>query len=145
MAITFHPRPGQILICNFTKGFKEPELVKRRPVVVLTPSMKGRGGVVTVAGLSSVKPEPVLNFHCVLPKSCLPMLGEYQDQETWVKGDMIYAVGFHRLDLIMLGTRKPDGKRNYFNDRLSRERMREIYGCVLHGLNFPTLVEHIPK
>ena len=145
MALTFHPRPGQILICNFTKGFKEPELIKRRPVVVLTPSMRGRDGLVTVVGLSSIKPEPVCNFHCVLPKASLPMLGEYQDQETWVKGDMIYAVGFHRLNLIQLGTHQQNGKRKYYKARLGRERMREIYGCVLHGLNFPTLIEHIPE
>ena len=145
MALTFHPRPGQILICNFAKGFKKPELVKRRPVVVLTPRIDGRGDLVTVVGLSSIRPDPIRDFHCLLPKASLPMLGEYQDQETWVKGDMIYAVGFHRLNLIRLGTRRPDGKRNNFTARLGRERMREIYGCVLHGLNFPTLVEHIPE
>lgn len=145
MALTIHPRPGQILICDFTKGFKEPELVKRRPVIVLTPSMPGRGSVVTIVGLSSVKPEPILDYHCLLPKASLPMLGEYQNQETWVKGDMIYAVGYHRLSPIQLGTHRADGKRNYFTNRLNRTRMHEIYGCVLHGLNLPKLVEHISK
>ena len=145
MAITFHPRPGQILMCDFTKGFREPEMVKVRPVVVLTPDIAGRSGLVTVVGLSSVAPKPARSFHCVLPKSSLPMLGEFQSKETWVKGDMIYAVGFDRLDLIKIGKRGADGKRQYFKSRLGRERMREIYGCVLHGLNLPALMDHIPE
>lgn len=99
----------------------------------------------TVVGLSSVKPNPVLPYHYLLPKATLPMLGEYQDQETWLKGDMIYSVGFHRLDLIQLGTRDAAGKREYYKARLSRERMRTVYSCVLHGLNFASLIPHLPE
>jgi len=145
MAITFHPRPGQILMCDFSQGFRKPEIVKKRPVVVLTPSMDGRANLVTVVALSTVPPAPQRAFHCLLPKGCLPMLGNFQVGETWVKADMIYAVGFHRLDLIQLGGRGANGKRLYFRRRLGRDRMREIYGCVLHGLNLGSLVPHIPQ
>ena len=145
MSLTIHPKPGQILICDFTKGFKKPELVKCRPVLVLTPRMNGRGGLVTIVGLSTIEPRALRDYHCLLPKASLPMLEKYQNKETWVKGDMIYAVGFHRLNLIKLGTKGQNGKRNYFKNRISRERMREIYGCVLHGLNFSTLVKHLPE
>jgi len=145
MAIIYHPRPGQILMCDFRKGFKEPEMNKYRPVLVLTPGMKGRAEIVTVVGFSTAKPNPVMNFHCQVPKASLPMTGYFQKSETWVKGDMIYAIGFHRLDLIKLGTKGPDGRRQYFTRRLSREKMREIYGCVLQGLNLGALVRHIPE
>lgn len=145
MAIKHHPRAGQILMCDFRIGFKEPELVKHRPVVVLTPIMDGRSGLVTVVGLSTVQPDPIKKFHCLLPKASLPMIGNFQKHETWVKGDMVYAVGFHRLDLIQLGTRNSDGKREYFRSRLGRPMMREIYSCVLHGLNLGALVAHIPE
>lgn len=143
--INIHPRPGQILICDFSVGFKEPEMVKARPVVVLTPSMPGREGLVTVVALSTVAPRPPLNYHLLLPRSSLPTLGTFQDNDTWVKGDMIYTVGFHRLELIKLRGRKPDGRRDYFTNRLSRERMREIYACVLCGLNLGALASHIPE
>ena len=145
MAITFHPKPGQILMCDFTYGFREPEMVKNRPVIVLTPSMAGRGKLVTVVGLSSVRPAVICDYHCILPPATLPMLGNFQTKETWVKGDMVYAVGFDRLNLIKLGHRSADGKREYFTNRRGRERMREIYGCVLHGLNLRSLVAHIPE
>lgn len=144
MAITFHPRPGQILWCDFSPSFKEPEMVKTRPVLVLTPPMIGRAGLVTVVALSTARPNPSRSFHCQLPKKSLPMTGKFQSNETWVKGDMIYAVGFHRLNLIKLGGRDANGKRLYFKARLGRDRMREIYGCVLHGLNLGMLAEHIP-
>jgi uncharacterized protein YifN (PemK superfamily) len=107
MAIMIHPRPGQILICDFSLGFKEPGMVKKRPVVALTPSMQGRGQLVTVVALSSMKPNPVQKFHCLLPKASLPMSGKFQSNETWVKGDMVYAVVFHRLDLIKVGVTRP--------------------------------------
>lgn len=143
MAIEFHPRPGQILMCDFSVGFKEPEIVKKRPVVVLTPAMRGRHELVTIAALSTSTPDPVRDYHCQLPKASLPQLGNFQEKETWVKGDMVYTVGFHRLDLIKLNKRGPGGKRQYFNQKLGRERMKEIYGCVLHGMNLGSLVQHL--
>ena len=143
MALTYHPRPGQILICDFSKGFAAPEMVKRRPVVVLTPSMKGRDKLTTVAALSTVKPDEIRAYHLEIPANSMPMLGQYQDGSTWLKGDMIYSVGFHRLDPIRLNTRGPDGKRQYFTQRFGRDRMRDVYTCVLEGLNLGHVAKHI--
>lgn len=144
MAIIFHPSPGLILICDFSTGFIEPEMVKSgRPVLVLTGAIKGRGKLVTIAAMSTVEPNPIMSYHYRLPKSCMPMVGHLQKDDSWVKGDMIYAVGFHRLDLIRLGKRGHDGKRLYFKNTLSRERMKEIYGCVLYGMNLGNLKKHL--
>ena len=145
MAITYHPKVGQILYCDFSQGFQAPEMVKsKRPVIVVSPSIAGRASLTTVVALSTVTPDPVQLYHCRLPRASLPMLGQFQGRDTWVKGDMIYAVGFHRLDLIKLGQRNPaTGKRIYFTQRLGRERMGEIYGCILHALNLGKLIEHL--
>ena len=145
MALEFHPRPGQLLHCDFSTGFREPEMVKsNRPVVVLTPSMVGRGALVTVAALSTVKPDPIMPYHLEIPKSCMPMLGRFQEDSSWLKGDMVYAVGFHRLDLIKLGARdRQTGQRLYFNRCFSRDRMKEVYGCVLTAMNLGHVTEHI--
>jgi len=65
----FHPRPGQILFCDFSHGFKEPEMVKNnRPVIVLTGSMQGRAELVTVAALSTVPPSVVRPYHLLIPQ-----------------------------------------------------------------------------
>ena len=83
-------------------------------------------------------------YHYQIPKNSMPQLGRFQEKGTWLKGDMIYTVGFHRLDLIMLGKRDPrTGKRLYFNNRLGRDQMKEIYSCVLHGLNLGQLSQHL--
>lgn len=139
MPITIHPKIGQILLCDFS-GFKEPEMVKsKRPVIIVSGEMKGRFGLVTIVPLSTVKPDPILPYHYMLPRQSMPMLSYFQESDSWVKGDMLYTVGFHRLDLIRLGTRNTAGKREYFQNRLGREQMKEIYKCILHGLNLANL------
>jgi mRNA interferase MazF len=142
--ITIHPNPGQILFCDFSQGFKAPEMVKnKRPVVILTGVIRGRSKLVTVVPLSTVAPELPQPYHYMIPKQSMPMVGKLQDNDSWLKGDMIYTVGFHRLDLIQLGKRGENGKRQYYKDRLGRDQMRQIYQCVLHGLNLSKLVPHV--
>ena len=83
-------------------------------------------------------------FHYRISKKSMPQLGRFQEKDTWLKGDMLYTFGFHRLDLIKLGKKDPrTGKRLYFTNRLGREQMQEIYKCVLHGLNLGKLAEHL--
>ena len=144
MPITIHPNPGQILLCDFSQGFKEPEMVKnKRPVVILAGKIAGRGNLVTVVPLSTVKPRQLQPYHYKIPKQSMPMLGRFQEDDSWLKGDMVYTVGFHRLDLILLGRRGPHGKREYFKNRLDREQMQKIYQCVLHSLNLSHLGIHL--
>jgi mRNA interferase MazF len=144
MAITFNPSPGLILFCDFSRGFKEPEMVKNnRPVVVLTGPIQGRSKLVTIAPLSTVEPTPPHSYHYKIPKQSMPQLGMFQDSDSWLKGDMLYTVGFHRLDLILLNKKGPDGKRQYFKNRLGRDQMKQVYQCVMHGLNLSKLVPHI--
>ncbi len=142
MALTFHPKAGQILMCDFS-GFEVPEIVKVRPVLVITPPHKGGSKLVTVVPLSTRAPDPVMPYHFRLPKQCLPRTAFFHGKESWLKGDMVYTVGFHRLDLIKLGGRNPaTGKREYYRNKLGRDHMAEIYKCVLHGLNMGHLVKH---
>ena len=144
MPITIHPRIGQILLCDFSEGFKEPEMVKsKRPVIIISSELKGRNKLVTIVPLSTKRPDPIQPYHYLLPRSSLPMLGDFQENESWVKGDMLYTVAFHRLELIRLGTRNAQGKRTYYSNKLGREQMKEIYTCVLHGINLSRLVDHL--
>lgn len=145
MAIKYHPQVGQILLCDFSVGFKEPEMVKiNRPVIVVSPSMKERPGLVTILALSTVKPSSIMDYHYKIPKKSMPQLGRFQKNDTWLKGDMIYTVGFHRLDLIKLNKRHPTtGKRVYFKNKLGRDQMKIVYSCLLSGFNLRHLNQHI--
>jgi len=58
MAITFYPYPGSVLLYEYPpEGTVEPEMVKLRPVVIISEKMKHRGGLVTVVPLSASEPK----------------------------------------------------------------------------------------
>lgn len=144
VAIIFHPKPGQILLCDFEPGFKEPEMIKKnRPVVVLTGSIKGRANLITVAALSHSEPTPLQPYHYKIPRQSMPMVNRFQAEDSWLKGDMIYTFGFHRFNLIQLGKKSPSGKRLYFVNRLGTEQMKQIYRCIMHGLNLSPLARFV--
>lgn len=138
MPINYPPKRGQILLCDFSQGFKEPEMVKgARPVIVIST----KGKLVTIAACSTVEPEPIEGCHYKLPKQSMPKIPKFIGKDTWLKGDMIYTVGFHRLELICLG--KENGKRIYFQNKLGNEQMDKIIKCVLHGIGMGFLSIHI--
>lgn len=137
--ISLPPKPGQLLLCDFEPGFKEPEMTKTsRPVIVL----HAKPNLVTVVACSTVSPDRLMNYHYKLPQQSMPKTKHFMGRESWVKGDMVYTVGFHRLNLVCLG-RRDNGKRGYFSERLGREQMAQIYQCVLHGMGMGFLAKHI--
>jgi len=140
MGLKYSPYVGQILMCDF-HGMKEPEMTKRRPVIVLRASRYGPK-LATIACLSTSEPKPSQQYHLKMDNALLPNIDFFQDKETWLKGDMIYTVSHERLDLIKLG-RLDGGKRQYFQQKLSRDHMREVYTCVLHGINLGGLSGHL--
>jgi uncharacterized protein YifN (PemK superfamily) len=109
MQIQFHPEPRMVLMCDFATGFKEPEMTKLRPVVVMSPQRHNRETCIVVP-LSTVEPEPILGFHHRLDSLSLPL--RLRKKVNWVKGDMVTAVGLWRLDRVMNG-RDANGKRLY--------------------------------
>lgn len=139
MPIQEHPEPGTILICDFT-GLKEPEMVKRRPVVVLSPKITARPGLCTVVAISTVIPAKVMPYHVELTLALPP---PWHAGPNWIKGDMVYAMGFHRLDLVRLG-KSTSGQRQYLFKTLPAAEMRAIRCCVLHGLGLSILTKHVP-
>jgi mRNA interferase MazF len=141
MPINEHPERGTILVCDFDSSFKEPEMVKPRCVVVLTPKIKARHHLCTVVCLSTTPPDPVMPYHCQIDiRPHLPH--PWDSNQVWVKGDMIYAIGFHRLDLIRLGKDR-GGKRIYRMDVISAEQLKQIKTCILRGLGMSVLTKHL--
>jgi uncharacterized protein YifN (PemK superfamily) len=140
MAISEHPTIGTILIADFNSGFRTPEMVKRRPVVVISPRIGGRSNLCTVVALSSTEPKPKKPYHCTL--NIDPPLPAPWTADSWVKGDMVYALGFHRLNLIVLGKDR-GGKRIYRYDILTKDQMTEVRKCVLHGMGMHHLTSFL--
>lgn len=123
MTITFHPKAGAVLICDFD-GFKSPEMVKKRPVIVVSHYQLNKKGLCTVIPLSTTRPNPVEAHHYQLMGS-YPFI--HPQKTTWVKCDMIYRVSFSRLDRI-----KIRGK--YQVPVIAERHMKEIISCLYKTL-----------
>ena len=139
MPIKQHPATGTVILCDFAGGFREPEMVKRRPVVVISPRIRARPGLCTVVALSRTEPRPVMPYHARIDlRPELP--SPWGSDNIWVKGDMINAVAFHRLDLIRLG-RDPDGGRACLLQPLPAETLATIRRCVIAALGLQALTD----
>lgn len=141
MPILEHPEKGTLLLCDFNNGFCEPEMVKIRPVVVLTPKIAARPKLCTVVALSTSAPTPIMPYHAQIDIDP-PLPAGLQSDGVWIKGDMVYAVGFHRLNLIRTGKDK-NGKRTYYFNTLNREQRRIVNTCVLNGMGLSDLTKHL--
>ena len=120
--LTYHPGPGAIVICDFSTGFREPEMVKVRPVVVISPRRR-TGQLVTVVPLSSTAPERVEPWHHQLsPGAYPPARGP-----IWAKCDMVVTVALHRLDRVKI---KRDRNRIYQVFQVSAAELADILACV---------------
>ena len=137
MAIQYHPKRGTIVCANFDHGFKVPEMVKRRLCVVISPPIQARNGLCTVVPLSTAVPKPIMPYHYELDIP-FQMPKSWGNKTRWVKGDMVCAVGFHRLDLLRLG-KNDQGVRQYQQNTLSDIHLRNISNCVLASLGLPAL------
>jgi mRNA interferase MazF len=99
LALKFHPDAGMILICDYGLTAPAPEMVKVRPVVVVSPRRRV-GSIVTVVPLSSVAPVPPQPWHHLVPAGVYPSARG----PMWAKCDMVAAVSASRLDRVKVVT-----------------------------------------
>ena len=131
MPFYFHPGPGTVLICDFDTGFRPPEMVKKRPVVVISPRFRRASPLRTVVPLSTAIPDPVEPFHHRMDPRSLP--GPLATRETWAKCDMLATVALDRLDRVLIG-RHPGGKRIYVANTVTPDDLAAIHRCVMIAL-----------
>jgi mRNA interferase MazF len=130
MPLTFHPKPGTIVICDYSTGFRPPEMVKVRPVVVVSPRRRG-SGLVTVVPISSTAPSQIEPWHYRLPDGAYPPARG----PVWVKADMIAAVALTRLDRVKV--REPGSQRRYQVFHLTSVDMLAISTAIKAALALP--------
>jgi uncharacterized protein YifN (PemK superfamily) len=116
-------------------------MVKTRLAVVVSKDMQARHGLCTVVPLSLTAPPQPMRYHARIdPTFTIPE--PWGIQPRWVKGDMVLAVRFHRLDLLSLG-RDSAGRRVYQLETLTREDFRTVQACVLEGLSLGRLTKSL--
>lgn len=93
-----HLPPGTVVMCDFA-GFRKPEMVKTRPVVVLSPKRRRKGGgtaLYTVVPLSTVKPTTIEPYHHQMDPQSVPA-SQRSGKDSWAKCDMVNTVSSDRL------------------------------------------------
>lgn len=125
MSINFNPNAGTLLICDFS-GMVEPEMVKSRPVVVVSPRLRHRTGLCTVVPLSTTVPTHIMPWHCriILDE---PLSPKWDKIEMWAKCDMLYTMRFERLDRFHA---RVGMHRKYYDKAISDEQLLEIKSCI---------------
>jgi uncharacterized protein YifN (PemK superfamily) len=126
MALLYQPRPGEVVICDF-HGYVAPEMIKRRPVVVLARNRRNRQ-LVTIVPLSTTAPEPIGPWHHPLAESPLP---NARGVACWAKCDMVATVALPRLD------RCKAGRGTYVVPKLPEADLAAIRVAVAIALGVP--------
>jgi mRNA interferase MazF len=144
MPIKYALAPSTVLICDYAMGgFREPEMVKKRPAVVISPRLPHRDGLCTVVPLSGSEPDRELpyvvrlEFHRSLPKP-------FEQNIWWAKCDMLATVGFARLDQFRT-ERDHTGRRQYLQPKVSKSDLTRLQQGVLHALGLGAIAIHLTQ
>jgi uncharacterized protein YifN (PemK superfamily) len=141
MSIREHPLQGSIVVVDYSKGFVVPEMVKPRLAVVVSPKIAARPYLATVVPLSLSEPEKIMPYNRTI-RIPFELPRSWGDHERWICGDMVNAVGFHRMDLLRLGKDR-SGKRIYQMSSLPDDLLKLVRTCALHGLGLSNLTKHL--
>lgn len=131
MTVSTHPLPGTIVIVDLNQGFRPPEMVKRRPALVLSAPIPRRPFLCTIVPLSTTPPVPVMGHHCVIQLDP-PLPAPYTSPTMWVKADMVLTVAFHRLRLPFSGWQ--GGQRLYDIRVITPIELEQVKDCVRSAL-----------
>lgn len=138
MSLLYYPKLGEILICDFSTGFIIPEMVKRRPVIVIGPRLRRRADLVTIVPLSTTPPRPPQNYHSRLELQN-PLPRPFDSSVMWAKCDMVVAVSRQRLDRFREPRKRDGSRRKWRSGQANPEQIKEIRKAVLCGLGLDSL------
>jgi mRNA interferase MazF len=131
MALTFFPRAGALVMCDFgAGGFKAPEMVKNRPSVIVS---RKSGRIAIVVPLSTQEPSPFEPCHVEMSMESLP--NGLRGERCWAKCDMVSHVAHWRLDRIKNGKCPRTGKRLYVTPQITAIDLDQIRQALRHVLS----------
>ena len=139
-----HPvAPGTVLLCDYSLGgFRPPEMVKRRPAVVISPRLPKREGLCTVVPLSGTPAPDGVSYQVRITLD-EPLPEPFGKAEWWAKADMLATVGFGRLDLFRTKCDPAAGERAFLHPRLSQTELWRIRQAVLYALAMEVLAKRV--
>lgn len=130
--LQFHPHAGTLVMCDF-RGNIAPEIIKRRPVIVVTPRLPYRSHLCMIVPTSTTPADHPQPYHVRLSRNYHPK--EEDDLAVWAKCDLVQSVSMRRLDRFKVGHRK------YYCPKISAEDLKAVRAGLLHALGFPALTD----
>lgn len=127
MPLSFHPHPGHVLVCDF-RGFVEPEIIKIRPVMVVSSKLPYRAGLATIVPISLTPPRHDVPYAVRLSKNYHP--AEDDALPCWAKCDLLANVSLSRLDRFKVDRRK------YFAPKATEDDLTAVRRGVLAALGW---------
>jgi len=115
-------------MCDF-RGSVDPEINKRRPVIVVTPRLPYRDGLCMVVPTSATAPMYAQPFHVRLSRNYHP--NEDASLPVWAKCDLITNASMKRLDRFKVA------QRQFIAPRISDEDLKAVRRGILAALGFP--------
>ena len=138
MSIRYDAARGTILLCDYSLGgFREPEMVKRRPAIVVSPRLPRRDGLCAVVPLSGTEPQRPVPYVVRLELD-EELLAPFSQRVWWAKCDMVATVSFERLDFFRTA-RDQIGKRQYRHPKVTPADFERVLAGVQAGLGLPIL------
>jgi uncharacterized protein YifN (PemK superfamily) len=121
MAITFAPKRGAILMCDFELAYITPEMRKTRQVAVVSVLSNNQRhalapGTATVIPFSTVPPASPGVDDIFIPKGTYWSL----TKDSWARCKMVTTVSHSRLDLILRNNRR------HPSEFLSEKHLKEL-------------------
>lgn len=94
--LKFQPKPGSVIYCDYV-GFIKPEMVKRRPAIVISKHRQN-SKLLSIVPISKTVPIVVFEYQIEMDSQfCLIHLA---GERSWVKCDMFNVVSLSRLHLL---------------------------------------------
>jgi mRNA interferase MazF len=141
MPLLYHPKIGDVLICEFPSCLREPEMIKKRPAIVVTREHKGRGRLCTIVPLSTTEPDCVRAYHVRIAEAGLP--ASLRSRHHWAKCDMLYTFCLDRMDRVRCGRDRRTGQRIYESGRISVDEIAQIRAAILYALSIKRLTSSV--
>lgn len=142
MGLKFPPLLGQVVICDYSTGFREPEMVKERLAVVVSKRLPHRDGLCTVVPLSETPSRAGIKYQC---KVELPFEAPeaYAGKVKWAKADMLATLCYKRMSLPYTKRDPTTGNRKYIRIVLDPAELLKIRHAMLHALSLDDLTNHL--
>ena len=125
MALPYYPHQGEIIVCDFEDCAPGAEMIKRRPVIVVSRHESHSRRLCTVVPLSTTAPVPPRSWHHALPH--VAVTGWQAGGVMWAKCDMLATVSFERLNKPYIKTRHG---RNYVTHKLDAEDLAAVLAGI---------------